>query len=168
MSPLLSLSRTGRRKALLTTAALGTAGALAFAGPLAAAFAADDTGAPVVSTSKTVKADLKANGAVDVARIFTQIQATGNGQVKLSDPTSTRGLRNLDGFGTPSNGNGKVNYDFSVDGSENFRTVAQVSKDQLPVDVQVTYSLDGKQIKPGDLAGKSGKLAVSYDVKNTT
>ena len=36
----------------------------------------------------------------------------------------------------------------------------------LPVDVKVTYTLDGKEIKPEDLAGKSGKLTVRYDYTN--
>src|SRR3954470_2950428 len=162
---LLLISR--HRRPILAATAVGTAAVLALAGPVTAAFS-DASGTPVVHTSETVKADLDASGNVDVARLFSQIEASGNGHVSLSDPTSTKGLRNLDGWGAPSTKDGKASYDFSVDGTKSFRTVADYDKTKLPVSVNATYTLDGKQIKPDDLAGKSGKLAVTYTIKNTT
>ncbi len=151
---------------MLVVTAVGTAAALGLAGPLVAALAKTE-GQPVVQTSETVKANLDASGKLDVARLFSQIQASGSGTVSLQDPTSTKGLRNLDGWGAPSTSNGKASYDFRVDGKKSFRTVATFTKD-LPVSVRVTYALNGKQVKPGDLKGKSGDLKVTYRVKNTT
>lgn len=155
-----------RRKQLLAGTALSTAAVLAFAGPVTSALGASD-GQPVVQTSETVKADLKADGTVEVARLFSQIAATGSGTVRIADPTSTKNLRNLDGWGAPTTRGGTAIYDFSVDGEKRFRTVADFTRD-LPVSVKVTYTLDGKQVDPGDLAGKSGRLEVAYDIKNTT
>lgn len=37
---------------------------------------------------------------------------------------------------------------------------------ELPVDVKVTYYLDGKEIMPADLAGKSGKVKIRFDYTN--
>uniref|UniRef100_UPI004025E48D hypothetical protein n=1 Tax=Agathobacter rectalis TaxID=39491 RepID=UPI004025E48D len=37
-----------------------------------------------------------------------------------------------------------------------------------PVTQKVTYYLDGKEISPEDLAGKSGKVKIRFDYKNTT
>lgn len=37
---------------------------------------------------------------------------------------------------------------------------------ELPVDMSVTYKLDGKNISAGDLAGKSGKVTIRFDYKN--
>ena len=37
---------------------------------------------------------------------------------------------------------------------------------ELPVEMKVTYKLDGKDIKPDELAGKSGKVTIRYDFKN--
>lgn len=37
---------------------------------------------------------------------------------------------------------------------------------QLPVDLGVTYALDGKVISPDELAGKSGKVTIRFDYKN--
>ena len=39
---------------------------------------------------------------------------------------------------------------------------------QLPVAVSITYFLDGKEIKPDQLAGESGALRMRIDYKNTT
>lgn len=37
---------------------------------------------------------------------------------------------------------------------------------QVPVTMKVTYTLDGKEIKPEDLAGKSGHIKIRYDYTN--
>ena len=34
---------------------------------------------------------------------------------------------------------------------------------ELPVDVHITYTLDGKEISPDELAGKSGKLTMTFE-----
>jgi putative membrane protein len=155
-----------RRRLVLGGLAAATAGALALTGPVTAALASG-SGSPVVSTSETVKVSLDSSGKLDVARLFSQIEAQGKGHVSLQDPTSTDGLRNLDGWGAPSTKDGKASYDFSVDGQEHFRTVANFTK-KLPVSVHVTYKLDGTKVDPGDLAGKSGVLDVTYHVDNVT
>ncbi len=40
--------------------------------------------------------------------------------------------------------------------------------EEPPVTQKVTYYLDGKEISPEDLAGKSGKVKISFDYTNTT
>lgn len=40
--------------------------------------------------------------------------------------------------------------------------------EEPPVTQKVTYYLDGKEISPKDLAGKSGKVKIRFDYKNTT
>ena len=42
------------------------------------------------------------------------------------------------------------------------------SNEELPVSVKVTYYLDGKQISPDDLLGKSGKVKIRYDYTNNS
>ena len=37
---------------------------------------------------------------------------------------------------------------------------------ELPVEIKIKYTLDGKDVKPEDLAGKSGHLVMHYDYKN--
>ena len=37
---------------------------------------------------------------------------------------------------------------------------------ELPADVNITYYLDGREIAPADLAGKSGHVTIRWDYKN--
>jgi len=39
-------------------------------------------------------------------------------------------------------------------------------KKELPVDISISYKLDGKEIKGEDLAGKSGKVEINFNYKN--
>lgn len=43
-----------------------------------------------------------------------------------------------------------------------------ISKDALPVNVTVSYYLDGKKMKPENMAGKSGRVRIRFDYENTT
>lgn len=40
------------------------------------------------------------------------------------------------------------------------------SSENAPITMKVTYKLDGKEIKPEDLAGKSGKVTIRFDYTN--
>lgn len=157
-------SPSRRRKAVLATGAGGVAGLLALAGPLSAA-AAQNGGSPVITTSQTVKVQLDAQGKPGKGYLFTQVEAHGTGTAQVQVPTSTSGLRNLDGFGGANVKDGKASYSFKVDGTAQQRTVASFTK-SLPVSVEVSYTLDGKPVAAKDLAGRSGLLGVKYHVKN--
>lgn len=122
-----------------------------------------------VTNTETVQARLDPSGKVQGARIYEQLAFTGKGKVKLSNPVSTDGLRNLDGFGDPSVKDGKMDVDLTVDGEQRMRTVSDFDKKKLPIKVAVTYTLNGKQLKkPGDVVGKSGRLEAHYVVENMT
>ena len=42
------------------------------------------------------------------------------------------------------------------------------SSDELPVDIKITYKLNGETISPEELAGKSGRVTVRYDYINNS
>ena len=42
-------------------------------------------------------------------------------------------------------------------------TIRASQNEELPVDVKVTYKLDGEEIEPSELAGKSGKVTIRFD-----
>ena len=46
--------------------------------------------------------------------------------------------------------------------------LAGKSNGQLPVDVKITYYLDGQEIAPENLAGKSGKVKIRFDYTNNS
>jgi len=151
------------RSLTVCTALSGTL-ALALAVPAGAA----TSGAPTVFNTETVSAQLSPNGSVDTARLFNQLVVTGDGTATIADPTSSKGLRALDGFSGPEVRDDMARYDIDVSGSEERRTVADFPKDRLPVTVEAEYRLDGVQVSAADLVGKSGELEVRYTVENVT
>jgi putative membrane protein len=141
---------------------------LASVGVLApAAFADNADGNVKVSNTETVQVAMDASGKIDAQRIYEQLVLTGNGKVDIANPVSTKGLRNLDGFGGFDVRDGKAQVRTDVNGTKKYRSVSDFTK-KLPLDIKITYTLDGKKIEPGDVVGKSGNLEVRYVVKNVT
>ena len=132
-----------------------------------AAVAADDSGDVSVVNTETVQAKLDATGAVKEARVYEQLALTGHGTTTISNPVSTSGLRNLDGFGSFRVEDGRLVTQVDVDGEKRLRTVSDFDGD-LPLGVDIRYSLDGKTVAPGDVVGRSGLLEVHYTITNLT
>ncbi|WP_456826008.1 hypothetical protein [Cellulomonas sp. P5_E12] len=128
---------------------------------------AADSGDVAVTNTETVQARLSATGAFQEARVYDQLALSGHGTTTVTNPVSTKGLRNLDGFGGYTVVDGNLVSTLSVDGERRERSVSTYDKD-LPLRVEVTYTLDGKPVQPGAVVGKSGTLGVHYKVTNTT
>lgn len=139
------------------------AAAILAAGPAMAASGSD----VLVSNTETIQAYLSASGKLDVARVYEQVAMEGKGTVDLANPVETKGLRNLDGFGGFEVKNGQMVGSYTVDGEKRLRSVSDYTK-RLPLEVDVKYFLDGKQVQPGDVVGKDGTLKVQYTVRNVT
>lgn len=139
---------------------------LTMAAPVAATVPAS-SGSVEVSNTETVQAFLDATGKVTTARIYDQVAMQGKGTVDLRNPVSMEGLRNLDSFGGFETKDGAIVGTYTVDGQKRLRAVSDYTK-KLPLSVSVSYLLDGKEVKPGDVVGKSGLLQVQYTVKNLT
>ena len=154
-----------RRHPVLASLALVGVTAVVAASSMPAAYAAEDE--PVVTNRETVQAYLDATGDVKVARIYDQLAAFGNGTITVENPVSGKGLRNLNGFGRVDVEDGRAVQKLEVDGEARLRTLSDFEGD-LPVDVIVAYSLNGKSVKPSDIVGKSGLVEVHYTVKNVT
>lgn len=151
------------------TIAASAAVCLAVAGAVApGAVAAEKVDGDVaISNTETVSVLMGANGKIDKQRVYDQLVLSGKGKVDVSNPVSTKGLRNLDGFGgwTVRDGAQRINTD--VDGEQKYRSVSDFTGD-LPISIDVKYTLDGKRVEPGDVVGKSGELEVRYTVTNVT
>ena len=141
----------------------GGAAAVLAASPAAAAVVADVS----VTNTETVQAYMDATGELDVARIYDQIAMQGNGTVELANPVSTEGLRNLDKFGGFDVQDGEIVGTYDVDGQMRLRAVSDFTE-KLPLEVKVTYLLDGKEVNPEDIVGATGSLEVRYVVTNVT
>jgi putative membrane protein len=138
---------------------------LALLVPISAASA--QTEDPVITNTETVNATLTPSGEVSTVLFYDQIAVQGSGEVDYANPVSTVGLRNLDSFGGFTVEDGSIVESTSVDGLFRQRSLSDFEKD-LPVTVSVVYTLDGEEISPGDLVGKSGQLDVEYTITNVT
>ena len=153
--------------ALLRPIAAAGAAAVLVAVPLVGVSTAAEGGTPSITNTETVNAKLDASGKLDVARIYDQIAIEGSGSVTISNPVSTTGLRNLDGFGGFTVNNGAIDETVNVNSSFRQRAISDFTK-PLPVGIKITYLLDGKEISPSDLVGKSGRVEFKYRVENLT
>ena len=85
------------RNTVLRVAATSGVAAVLFGMAAAPAVAAD--GDVDVLNTETVQVYTSPTGEIETQRVYEQLILTGNGSVDLSNPISTDGLRNLDGFG---------------------------------------------------------------------
>jgi putative membrane protein len=154
------------RPRLRAFAAASAAGALVSFSGTTPAFAAADGDVDVVNT-ETVQVYLSAGGDVESRRVYEQLVMTGSGAVDIENPVSDKGLRNLDGFSGFTLEAGQQVARFEVDGVERARSVSDYDGD-LPLDIDVAYTLDGKDVEPGEVVGEDGELEVEFTVENVT
>ncbi len=150
----------------LRFAAVGAATALIGIATASPGYAAGGDDVRVVNT-ETVQVYTSSAGKPETKRVYEQLALSGHGSVDLRNPIATGGLRNLDGFSGVEVQDGEQVIKASVDGEQKLRSVSDFTG-QLPLEISVEYTLDGKRVQPGDIVGKSGKLEVSYTVENVT
>lgn len=131
------------------------------------ALAADGSGDVAVTNTETVQVYTSPSGEVETRRVYEQLMLEGRGTVEVSNPVSTDGLRNLDGFGDYEIVDGEQVTTAYVDGTMKTRSVSDFEGD-LPLSLAISYTLDGDEIDPEDLVGRSGHLEVSYTVTNVS
>lgn len=119
-----------------------------------------------IEDTETVYAVMDATGGLKSTIVVDWLHVEGNGTISLVDPAPDAGaIESLtDGF-EPTRSGADVTADVTVDGRGDFFYRAETKK-ELPIDVKVTYLLDGKAIEPADLAGKSGHLRIDVSIHN--
>lgn len=157
---------TAAAAALLIPLVVATAGSPALAAGSGSG-SGSGSGVVTVTNTETIQARLSATGTVQEARVYDQLAFTGHGSTTVENPVSTKGLRNLDGFGGYHVVDGRLVATVDVDGERRARTVSTYDRD-LPLTVEVAYTLDGEPVQPGAVVGRSGTLGVRYTVTNTT
>ena len=82
---------------------------------------------------------------------------------KLADKTELKDIKNVKGDEKYTlNGDNMCIWD--AKGNDIY--YQGTSEKDLPVDVKVSYRLDGKEISPKELAGKSGRVSIRFDYTN--
>ena len=111
---------------------------------------------------ETVYVMAKADGTVDKIIVSDWIKNNGHADV-IKDVATLGDIENV-----------KTDASFTMD-SENMRVWQANGEDlyiqgegttPLPVDLSLTYSLDGKVVTPDEIAGKSGDVTIRFDYTN--
>ena len=113
-----------------------------------------------VKKSESVYVTLDPNGAVKNITVSDWLHADRSG-LYIDDITTLEAIHATRG-----------NYSFFEDGKLTWHTDSSdvyyegKSSQPLPVDISIKYYLDGAEIAPADLAGKSGKVRMDISIRN--
>ena len=112
---------------------------------------------------ETVYVSADASGAANDIIVSEWLKNAG-ATAELADKTELKDIVNVKGDETfKDNGDGTLTWE--AKGSDIY--YQGVTDKKLPVNMKITYSLDGKEIKPEELAGKSGKVTIRFEYENT-
>ena len=122
------------------------------------------TAASDADKSETVYVKADAEGTPSDITVKTDLKNDGSTK-KIKDYSTLKEIKNT---------NGNETFKQSKDGTILWENKGEdihyegTSTERLPVNVKISYTLDGKSVEPEDLAGKSGKLGIRFDYENTT
>ena len=111
-----------------------------------------------VDKDETVYVFAKANGDVDNILVNETLKNRDKSD-KIEDTTDLKDIVNVKGDETFTQNGNKITWD----AAGNEISYQGTTDRQLPVTVKATYYLDGNEISPEDLAGKSGKVKIRLD-----
>ena len=124
----------------------------------------DDTDADESGKSETVYVNTEADGSVKEIVVSNWLK-NPDGADSLKDDTTLTDIVNTKGHETYTTGpDGTITWDA---GGADIYYQGSTDK-ELPVEVKVSYKLDGKDIAPEELGGKSGKVTIRFDYKNNS
>lgn len=126
------------------------------------AFAANGTSNSEVYKEETVYVNAKASGKTDKVTVSNWLKNSGSVSGNLEDESTLSDIKNVKGDEKYTADGDKLTW--STD-SEDIYYQGTTDK-KLPVSVKLKYYLDGKEMKPSELKGKSGHLKIRVDYKN--
>lgn len=104
-----------------------------------------------------------ANGNV-YKTIVSDHLANADGAATIEDQSNLSDIKNVKGDEEFKQDGEKLTW--QADGSDIY--YQGTTDEEAPVSQKVTYYLDGKEIAPADLAGKSGKVTIHFDYTNNS
>lgn len=117
-----------------------------------------------IEKEETVYAKADATGQVSQVIVSDWIK-NYSGDATITDKTTLKDIVNVKGDETYSQGaNGEIVW--QANGNDIY--YQGTADAELPVTIQATYKLDGVEIEPSELEGKSGQLTIEYTYKNNS
>jgi hypothetical protein len=113
--------------------------------------------------SETVYVNLNADGSVRESIVTDWLHSDTPG-AELPDRTDIDGLTNVKGTETPQKEGDSLRW--KLDGTDLY--YRGTTSKPLPLEISITYSMDGRELSPEEMAGKSGKMEMKLCFKNAT
>ncbi len=114
-----------------------------------------------IDKSETVYVIANADGSVKET-IVSEWLKNPEGKDKLEDKSDLKDIENVKGSETFTQSGNDVTWDAK---GKDIYYQGKTDK-KLPVDVKVSYTLDGKSVTPEEIAGKSGHATIRFDYAN--
>lgn len=116
--------------------------------------------------NETVYVVLDHDGKVLDQRIVNRIQV-GKGAGRVRDFGEYLSIKSITPGITYEADNGEIRWGTSLTGKSDI-SYEGIADKQLPIEVEISYFLDGIQTEPENIAGKSGTVGIEISISNTT
>ncbi len=116
--------------------------------------------ADTIKKDESVYVTLNQNGVIK-EKIVSDWLHSENAGISIKDKSELTGIKNIKGNEKPEISGDKVTW--KSDKKDIFYQGKTDKK--LPIETDIVYKLDGKEIKPQELAGKSGKVTINIKIK---
>lgn len=146
--------------------------------PVFSAYGAAAGNVSKVQDNELVISTFNDEGIIDGIQVLSHMRVSGNGNVTVEDKSQykLKSVRNLYGSEKISQKDGSLGINFKLGNGDGYQDIyylsaldkAEVSKVTMPVNIKLTYYLDGQQIAPSKIAGKSGHLKIMCEMENLT
>lgn len=120
----------------------------------------DSVNSDTVSKDETVYIICNTDGSTK--KIIVSDHLENSGSSMINDISTLDGIKNVKGDESFTQNGDK--YVWQANGSDIY--YQGISSSALPVDMRITYLLDGKEISPGEISGKSGRVTIRFDYTN--
>ncbi|NFN87404.1 hypothetical protein FDF31_12900 [Clostridium sporogenes] len=118
--------------------------------------------ADTIKKDESVYVTLNQNGVIK-EKIVSDWLHSENAGISIKDKSELTGIKNIKGNEKPEISGDKLTW--KSDKKDIFYQGKTDKK--LPLEADIVYKLDGKEIKPQELAGKSGEVTINIKIKNT-
>ena len=125
-------------------------------------YAAGSTDTQDVSKEETVYVNADATGNSDEVTVSDWLKNSGSVSGNLTDESILKEIKNVKGDETFTENGDQLTWNTA---GEDIYYQGTTDK-ELPVSVKLTYFLDGKEVKPDELKGKSGHLKIQVQYTN--
>jgi len=118
-----------------------------------------------ISDDETVYVVCDSVGSVKDVVVVDWLRVLGEGKTVVTDHGDVTAVEAIKDDEEPVIAGDEITWTLDVDGKRDFFYRAETEK-ELPLEVEVTYTLDGQEVEPAEVAGATGHLKIDVSLTN--